>query len=114
MAIIFKYLCFRVVSSLCVYGQGDDGCDFSMPITSTWQAYSSSTHSAQSRSPPTPPAQSQSSQSPSNSQGRRSNVMDERELLVRSLEVAQSSSAAYLDLIKEFAGCRLEDEPWGC
>ncbi|AET02637.2 hypothetical protein MTR_8g044980 [Medicago truncatula] len=39
----------------------------------------------------------------------RSNAMRKHELLVRSLEVAQASSAAYLDLIKEFADCGLED-----
>jgi hypothetical protein len=36
-------------------------------------------------------------------------VMTKHELLVRSLEVSQSSNVAYLELIKKFADSGLED-----
>ncbi|KAI5416963.1 hypothetical protein KIW84_041819 [Lathyrus oleraceus] len=76
---------------------GDGDCRFSEIITSTWQPPSSFTPAAQSLSP------SSRSQPLSSNQGARSNVMRKHELLVRSPEVAQTSSAVYLDLIKEFA-----------
>ncbi|KAI5438793.1 hypothetical protein KIW84_024499 [Lathyrus oleraceus] len=83
--------------------KGDGGCRFFEIITSIWQPPSSSTPPPQSLSP-----SSRSSQSPSSSQGARSNAR-KYELLVRSLQVERSSSEAYLELIKEFADCGLED-----
>ncbi|KAK9740613.1 hypothetical protein RND81_03G048000 [Saponaria officinalis] len=71
-----------------------------------------------------PPCTSPSaySKSPSKSQGARSNLTKRKnELLVRSLEVTQKTSAALVNLIKEFAAalvnlikefadCELEDD----
>lgn len=40
--------------------------------------------------------------------------MTKHELLVRSLEVSQSSNVAYLELIKKFADSGLEDQKMYC
>lgn len=108
-----------------MYGKGDGACNFIEMITSTWQPTSISTPLAQCQSPssigsqstlgprsqPTSPAQSPSSQTPSSSQEASGNLMKRRnELLLRSLQVAQSTNDAYVNLIKEFADCELEDE----
>ncbi|MCI17477.1 hypothetical protein A2U01_0038625, partial [Trifolium medium] len=72
--------------------------------TLNFQNFSDMNYTLQHHSP-----SSRSSQPPSSSQGARSDARRKHELLVRTLEMAQSSSAAYLDLIKEFADCGLED-----
>lgn len=94
--------------------QSPSGQWHSFTPSATFQSSSAKFQSPSSPLMHTPLAQPQSSppitQDRSRSPPSQVVLKKKTELLTQSLKVAQSSAAAYLNLIEKFAGCELDDE----
>lgn len=119
---VLNVICVIIPSfHVCGYWQYAGSCDFFVKVMSTCEAASSSTRSPtnplvvpQTSPPPLSTQASTSTPSTNSSALPQSSppssqvaVMRKNELLVEALEVAQSMSASYLNIIKKFADLEL-------